>query len=107
MKRTTAIAKRRKPTCFSSGNFRSTFLRANQAQDAAAKLGVTIQSVGVHDLIDFEPAFAAIASGGANAMLTLADGARRQTLLACCARAASGHATAAPPSSVMKARRFN
>src|SRR5262249_2768448 len=49
-------------------------LRANQAQDAAAKLGVSIQSVGVHDLIDFEPAFAAIASGGANAMLTLADG---------------------------------
>ena len=49
-------------------------LRANQAQGAAAKLGVSIQSVGVHDLIDFEPAFAAIASGGANAMLTLADG---------------------------------
>jgi len=51
-----------------------TVLRANQAQDAAAKLGVSIQSVGVHDLIDFEAAFTAIASGGANAMLTLADG---------------------------------
>ena len=25
----------------------------------------------------------------------------------CCARAASGHATAAPPSSVMNSRRFN
>jgi putative ABC transport system substrate-binding protein len=49
-------------------------LRARQAQDATAKLGVTVQSVGVHDLIDFEPAFAAIANGGANAMLTLADG---------------------------------
>ena len=49
-------------------------LRAGQMTDAAAKLGVTVQSVGVHDLIDFEPAFAAIASGGADALLTLADG---------------------------------
>jgi hypothetical protein len=54
-------------------------LRAGQAQEAAAKLGVTVQSVGVHDLIDFEPAYAAIRSGGAeewnlrhnNACLTL------------------------------------
>jgi hypothetical protein len=30
----------------------------------------------------------------------------RRILSACCARAASGHATAAPPSSVMKSRRF-
>lgn len=49
-------------------------LRANQAQEAAARLGVTIQSFGVHDLIDFEPAFAAIRSSGADALLTLADG---------------------------------
>jgi putative ABC transport system substrate-binding protein len=49
-------------------------LRAGQAQEAAAKLGVTVQSVGVHDLIDFEPAYAAIRSGGAEALLTLADG---------------------------------
>jgi hypothetical protein len=30
----------------------------------------------------------------------------RATLFGCCARAASGHATAAPPRSVMKSRRF-
>jgi uncharacterized protein YchJ len=29
------------------------------------------------------------------------------TFPACCARAASGHATAAPPMSVMNSRRFN
>ena len=31
----------------------------------------------------------------------------RRTRSACCPRAASGHATAVPPSSVMKLRRFN
>src|SRR5438132_8298 len=29
-------------------------LRARETQDAATKLGVTIQSTGVHDLIDFD-----------------------------------------------------
>jgi hypothetical protein len=29
-------------------------LRAHESQDAAAKLGVRIQSIGVHDLISFE-----------------------------------------------------
>jgi putative tryptophan/tyrosine transport system substrate-binding protein len=48
-------------------------LRAHEAQDAANKLGVTLQSMGVHDLISFDSAFAAIESGQTNAMLTLVD----------------------------------
>src|SRR5215475_2693760 len=48
-------------------------LRAREAQDAAAKLGVTIHSIGVHDLIDFDPAFARIESGRIDALLTLVD----------------------------------
>jgi putative ABC transport system substrate-binding protein len=47
--------------------------RAREAQDAAAKLGVTIQSIGVHDLIDFDSAFAMIESGRIDALLTLVD----------------------------------
>src|SRR5215470_11061372 len=46
---------------------------AREAQDAAAKLGVTIHSIGVHDLIDFDPAFARIESGRIDALLTLVD----------------------------------
>jgi putative ABC transport system substrate-binding protein len=48
-------------------------LRAREAQDAAAKLGVTIHSIGVHDLIDFDPAFARIESSRVDALLTLVD----------------------------------
>src|ERR1700730_10701626 len=48
-------------------------LRSREAQDAAAKLGVTIQSIGVHDLIDFDSAFAMIESGRIDALLTLVD----------------------------------
>ena len=48
-------------------------LRAHEAQDAADKLGVTLLSMGVHDLISFDSAFAAIESGQTNAMLTLVD----------------------------------
>ena len=48
-------------------------LRAREAQDAAAKLSVTIQSVGVHDLISFDSAFAIIASEPIDALLTLVD----------------------------------
>jgi putative ABC transport system substrate-binding protein len=48
-------------------------LRAREAQDAAAKLGATIHSIGVHDLIDFDPAFARIESGRIDALLTLVD----------------------------------
>src|SRR5271156_4152396 len=48
-------------------------LRAHEAQDAADKLGVTLQSMGVHDLISFDSVFTAIESGQTNAMLTLVD----------------------------------
>jgi putative ABC transport system substrate-binding protein len=48
-------------------------LRAREAQDAAAKRGVMIKSVGVHDLISFDTAFAMIDSEGSDALLTLVD----------------------------------
>jgi putative tryptophan/tyrosine transport system substrate-binding protein len=48
-------------------------LRAREAQDAGAKLHVTIQSVGVHDLVDFDSAFATIENGRTNALLVLVD----------------------------------
>jgi ABC-type uncharacterized transport system substrate-binding protein len=51
----------------------SMVLRANETQDAAAKLGVTVHSIGVHDLIDFEGAFKAVTDGRAAALVILAD----------------------------------
>jgi putative tryptophan/tyrosine transport system substrate-binding protein len=54
-------------------------LRAREAQNAAAKLGLTIQSVGVHDLIDFDSAFAMIESGRTNALLALPTPLRANT----------------------------
>jgi putative tryptophan/tyrosine transport system substrate-binding protein len=48
-------------------------LRAREAQDAAAKRGVMIKSVGVHDLISFDSAFAMIDSERSDALLTLVD----------------------------------
>src|SRR5262249_37431418 len=51
----------------------SMVLRANETQDAAAKLGVTVQAIGVHDLIDFEGAFKAVTDGRAAALVILAD----------------------------------
>ena len=48
-------------------------LRAHESERAAATLGLTIQSYGVHDLITFDPAFEAIVSAGGAAMLTLVD----------------------------------
>jgi ABC-type uncharacterized transport system substrate-binding protein len=48
-------------------------LRAREAQEAAAKLGVSIKSNGVHNLVDFAPAFTAIEGGRSNALLTLVD----------------------------------
>jgi putative tryptophan/tyrosine transport system substrate-binding protein len=48
-------------------------LRAREAQDAAAKRGVMIKSVGVHDLISFDSAFAMIDSERIDALLTLVD----------------------------------
>jgi putative ABC transport system substrate-binding protein len=51
----------------------SMVLRARESQEAATKLGVTIQSLGVHDLVDFEADFAAMRAGRFTALLTLAD----------------------------------
>jgi putative ABC transport system substrate-binding protein len=48
-------------------------LRAQETRDAAPRLGVIVQSVGVHDLIDFETAFVGIESWQADALLTLVD----------------------------------
>jgi ABC-type uncharacterized transport system substrate-binding protein len=48
-------------------------LRAREAQEAAAKLRVKIQSVGVHDLVDFDGAFAMIGGGRVDGLLTLVD----------------------------------
>ena len=53
-------------------------LRAQEAERAAAKLGVTVQSVGVHDLTAFDHAFASIVNGRATALLTLVDPFTRQ-----------------------------
>ena len=51
----------------------SMVLSSNQSQGAADKLGVAIQSIGVHDLVSFESAFAAVESGRVVALLTLID----------------------------------
>jgi putative ABC transport system substrate-binding protein len=48
-------------------------LRAHEAQNAAVKLGLNLQSIGVHDLISFDTVFAAIESGRFNALLILVD----------------------------------
>ena len=48
-------------------------LRAHEAQNAADKLGLNLQSIGVHDLISFDTAFAAIETGRFNALLILVD----------------------------------
>jgi putative ABC transport system substrate-binding protein len=48
-------------------------LRAREAQDAATKLGVAIESVGIHDLISFDSGFAMIASEPIDALLTIVD----------------------------------
>jgi putative tryptophan/tyrosine transport system substrate-binding protein len=51
----------------------SMVLSASQSQSAAAKLGVAIQSIGVHDLTGFEAAFASVESGRVLGLLTLID----------------------------------
>jgi ABC-type uncharacterized transport system substrate-binding protein len=48
-------------------------LRAHESQDAAAKLGVEIRSIGVHDLTSFGSGFAAVENDRAVALLTLID----------------------------------
>ena len=56
----------------------SMVLRAQEAGQAAAAMGVTLQSYGVHDLIAFDPAFGAMVSGRTAAIMTLADPFTRQ-----------------------------
>ena len=48
-------------------------LRAREAQNAADKMDLNLQSIGVHDLISFEDAFATINTKQFNALLTLVD----------------------------------
>ena len=48
-------------------------LRAREAQNAADRLDLNLQSIGVHDLISFDSAFATINSKQFNALLTLVD----------------------------------
>ena len=48
-------------------------LRAREAQSAADKLGLNLQSVGVHDLTSFDTAFARMESDRFNALLVLVD----------------------------------
>jgi putative ABC transport system substrate-binding protein len=48
-------------------------LRAREAQNAAEKMSLNLESVGVHDLISFDNAFNRIESGRFNALLVLVD----------------------------------
>ena len=48
-------------------------LRAHEAKNAADRLDLNIQSVGVHDLVSFDAAFAMISNKQFNALLTLVD----------------------------------
>jgi putative ABC transport system substrate-binding protein len=48
-------------------------LRAREVQNAADKMDLNLQSIGVHDLISFDDAFATINSKQFNALLTLVD----------------------------------
>jgi putative ABC transport system substrate-binding protein len=48
-------------------------LRAREAQNAAVTLDLNLQSIGVHDLISFDAAFAKLNGNQLNALLTLVD----------------------------------
>ena len=48
-------------------------LCARETQNVAPKLGVIIESIGVHDLINFDSAFTSIENGRIDALLTLVD----------------------------------
>ena len=48
-------------------------LRAHEAQNASDKMSLNLQSIGVHDLISFDTAFATINNGRFNALLVLVD----------------------------------
>jgi len=51
----------------------SMVLSARRAEVAGSMLGIEIQSLGVHDLTDFDAAFQAIRGGSSSAVLVLAD----------------------------------
>lgn len=51
----------------------SMVVRARETQNAAETLGINLQSIGVHDLISFDAAFATIKANRFNALLTLVD----------------------------------
>jgi putative tryptophan/tyrosine transport system substrate-binding protein len=53
-------------------------LRAHEAQNAADKLKLNLQSIGVHDLISFDTAFARMENEQLNALLVLVDPFTRQ-----------------------------
>jgi putative ABC transport system substrate-binding protein len=64
-------------------------LRAREAQNDAEKMTLNLESVGVHDLIRFDTAFARIESGRFNALLVLVDpftNAHRQRIVDFAAR---------------------
>jgi putative ABC transport system substrate-binding protein len=48
-------------------------LSAQEIEEAASRQGLTIQAVGIHDLVDFDASFAAIQAGPSSALFTLAD----------------------------------
>jgi putative tryptophan/tyrosine transport system substrate-binding protein len=53
-------------------------LRAQETRNAAAKLGVMVESTGVHDLVSFESAFSSIEGGRGNSLVVLIDPFTRQ-----------------------------
>ena len=72
-----------------------------ETERAATALGLDLRAFEVRSANDLPDAFAAMADWRADGLVTLTDG-----LGGCCARAASGHAAAAPPRSVMNSRRL-
>jgi hypothetical protein len=48
-------------------------LRAQKSERAAATMGLTLQSYGVHDLTTLDPAFGAMVSARTAAVVTLID----------------------------------
>jgi hypothetical protein len=75
----------------------SMVLRAREVQQAATKMGVDIQSIGVHVPIDLDSAFITIESGRADALLTLVDPFTREHPIALRLSGLSAFARALPP----------
>jgi putative tryptophan/tyrosine transport system substrate-binding protein len=68
----------------------SMMLSAHRVEEIGAGMGLGIQALGIHDLMDFDGAFAAIQGGSASALLLLADPftrANRQRIIDFAARA--------------------